>query len=95
MASVTVTLAQKSTPDGDLLLQATYTDTNNQLDNLTVIKPINATPTLFVRDPSTNTVLFQETEPAGQTTIVHTVNGYKVQFDSEGDLQVPYEFQFG
>lgn len=95
MASVTVTLAQKSTPAGDILLQATYTDTNNQLNNLTVVKPINATPALFVRDPATNAILFQETEPAGQTTIVHPVNGYKVQFDSEGDLEVPYEFQFG
>lgn len=95
VATVTVTLAQKWTPDGNIVLQATYNDTNNNLANLTILKPINATPTLFVRDPATNAILFQETEPAGQTSIVHPISGYKVQFDSEGDLQVPYELQFG
>lgn len=95
MASVTVMLASVWTPDGDITLSATYNNTNNNLTNITVNKPVAATPTLFVRDPATSTVLFQETEPAGQTQIVHPINGYKVQFDSENQLEVPYDISFG
>jgi hypothetical protein len=95
MASVTVTLAQVTYLDGPVTLQATYNNTNNNLLNVTITKPSASTPTLFVRDPVTQAILFQETEPAGQTSIVHPISGYKVTFDSEGDLQVPYEIQFG